>query len=95
MWRVRALAPFLIAKCNEDEFHVDQEVLGPVTSSLIYSLLWFMPLMLLVGPQSEAEWDQDAEAKRDAKHKETVLRAHEMMMHHGVAAERPATPKSR
>jgi len=50
-------------------------------------------LLLLIGPQSEAEWDQDAESARDAKRKELVLKAHESTLH-GVVAERPAAQKS-
>ena len=50
-------------------------------------------LLLLVGPQSEAEWDQ-AEATREAKRKQFLLDAHAKRHHGAVAEHRPATQKS-
>lgn len=50
-------------------------------------------LLLLVGPQSEAEWDQEAESKREAARKEAVLQAHEKKRLGSVEQER-ATQKS-
>ncbi|MDC0526253.1 UHRF1BP1/VPS13 N-terminal domain-containing protein [bacterium] len=49
-------------------------------------------LLLLVGPQSESEWDQQAESLREVKRKQLTLAAHEAT-HHSAAAAKPA-PKS-
>ena len=51
-------------------------------------------LLLLIGPQSEAEWDQAAEAKREAQRKAAVLLAHEAKHRSVDADQRPATQKS-
>ena len=47
-------------------------------------------LLLLVGPQSEAEWDQEAEAARSWKRKELVLDAHEQRNRRFVKHSRAA-----
>lgn len=49
-------------------------------------------LLLLVGPQSEADWDH-AEETREMKRKQLVLDTHEKS-HHGVAEQQPAAQKS-
>ena len=51
-------------------------------------------LLLLVGPQSEADWDQESEVQREAKHKQLILQAHERMRHGAVVEVPSARQKS-
>ena len=50
-------------------------------------------LKLLVGPQSEGPWDNEAECQRQEEHKQSALLAHEKKRAGGTDADEAAGPK--
>ena len=76
-------------------------VIGEVELSIPWSKLSTEPtklrlnnLMLLIGPQSEAVWDHEAEEKREQKRKTAMLQSHERNMLSLAPAQKPEKPKS-